>query len=130
MSNAKTILIIDDDAFLLDMYTLKFKEQGYAVESASSGKEALDKLRDGLQPAAILFDIVMPGIDGIEFLNTVAEENLSQGSILIALSNQGEDNDIEKAKAAGAHEYIVKANMVPSEVLEKVSGIIESHLKT
>lgn len=123
-----TILILDDDAFLLDMYTLKFKEQGYDVESAASSEEALKKLRDGLAPAVILFDVVMPNIDGIEFLETMKKEELAADALLIALSNQGEDRDIEKAKAVGAHEYIVKANMVPSEVLAKVSEVIAGHL--
>ena len=124
MSTEKTILIIDDDRFLLDMYSLKFKQQGFTVESSASGQEALARLRDGLQPSVILLDVVMPGLDGLEFMDTVKKENLAPGATLIVLSNQGEEQDIEKAKSHGAHEYIVKANSVPSEVLERVSAAI------
>ena len=124
MSDNKVILIIDDDRFLLDMYSLKFKQQGFSVESSASGQEALTKLRDGLNPAVVLLDIVMPGLDGIEFMDTVKKENLAPGAMLIVLSNQGEEQDVEKAKTHGADEYIVKANSVPSEVLEKVSAAI------
>lgn len=124
MSDNKVILIIDDDRFLLDMYSLKFKQQGFLVESSASGQEALTKLRDGLNPSVVLLDIVMPGLDGIEFMDTVKKESLAPGAMLIVLSNQGEEQDVEKAKAHGADEYIVKANSVPSEVLEKVSAAI------
>ena len=124
----KLIFIIDDDRFLLDMYSLKFKQQGFNVEASASGQEALAKLRDGLQPSAILLDIVMPGLDGLEFIDTIKKENLAQQAIIIVLSNQGEEQDIEKAKQHGAHEYIVKANSVPSEVLEKVTDVLTKRL--
>lgn len=120
----KTILIIDDDRFLLDMYSLKFKQQGFTVESSASGQEALARLRDGLHPTAILLDIVMPGLDGLAFMDAVKKENLAPDTMLIVLSNQGEEQDIEKAKQHGADEYIVKANSVPTEVLQRVSDAI------
>lgn len=125
--NEKTIFIIDDDRFLLDMYSLKFKQQGFVVESSPSGQEALTKLRDGFKPSVILLDIVMPGVDGIELIDTVKKENIAPGALIVVLSNQGEEDDIEKAKQHGAHEYIVKANSVPSEVLQKVSDAIARH---
>ncbi len=128
MQNKYTIHIIDDDTFLLDMYTLKFKEKGFKVDSSSSGEEAIGKLREGASPNVILFDIVMPGVDGFELLDTIKKEKLAKGALLIALSNQGEERDIEIAKEHGTDEYIVKADMVPSEVLETVSTIITKHL--
>ncbi len=120
----KIILIIDDDRFLLDMYSLKFKQQGFTVESSASGTEALARLREGLKPTAILLDIVMPGLDGMEFMETLKREKLAPDALIIVLSNQGEEEDIEKAKQHGADDYIVKANSIPSEVLAKVSEVI------
>jgi CheY-like chemotaxis protein len=122
------ILIIDDDTFLLDMYTLKFKEQGFEVEGSPSGEEALRRLRGDNPPDVVLFDVVMPGIDGLELLDIIAKEKLVPNALLIALSNQGESMDIEEAKKRGAHEYIVKAHMVPTEVLEKVSELINQRM--
>ena len=55
------ILIIDDDEFLLDMYAVKFKEEGFEVEVALGGKEALDKIKEGVCPEVVLLDVVMPG---------------------------------------------------------------------
>jgi len=130
MQKKHSIHIIDDDTFLLDMYTLKFKEQGFDVDSSSSGEDALNKLRESASPDVILFDIVMPGVDGFELLDTIKKEKLAKGSLLIALSNQGEERDIELAKEHGTDEYIVKADMVPTEVLETVTSIINKHLSS
>lgn len=128
MDGTKQILIIDDDTFLLDMYTLKFREKGFEVETSTSGEDALNKFRKGLKPDVVLFDVVMPGVDGLEMLETVQKEKLIPDTLLIALSNQGEDRDIELARERGADEYIVKANMIPSEVLQVVSKVIEERL--
>ena len=64
----KKILIVDDDKFLLDMYAVKFKEAGSGVELATSGVDALKLIDDGFIPNAILVDIVMPGMSGLELL--------------------------------------------------------------
>ena len=69
--NKKKIFIIDDDNFLLEMYVTKFKEGGFEVVASLDTKEALNRLREGLVPDIILFDIVMPDMDGFEFLKVV-----------------------------------------------------------
>ena len=63
-----TVLLLEDDLFLLDMYSMKFTQAGFTVESCQSTAEALTSLRGHLQPVAVLFDIVMPGDDGFSFL--------------------------------------------------------------
>lgn len=122
-----TILLIDDDQFLRDMYSVKFKETGATVEVAESATDALERLRAGFLPDVIVFDVVMPGLDGYGFLGVLREEHLAPMAIKIALSNQGGDADIEKAKALGATEYLIKANTIPSEVVAQVlSKVLES----
>jgi CheY-like chemotaxis protein len=69
----------------------------------------------------------MPGLDGIEFIETLKKENLAANAVIIVLSNQGEEEDIERAKQHGVHEYIVKANSIPSDVLEKVKTVIAQY---
>ena len=127
MSDKRTIIIVDDDKFLLDMYTVKFSESGLQVEACMSSEDAIQKLRDGIDADAILLDIVMPGVDGFALLDIIKKEKLGEGMAVIVLSNQGEKEDIEKATALGAHGYIVKASTIPSEVLEKTLAIIEKH---
>lgn len=119
----KKILLVDDDEFLLDMYSLKFRESGFQIELARGGEDALKLLRGGFEPDVILLDIVMPAIDGFEFLRIVAKENLKKKAIVIILSNLGQKEDIDKGLALGASDYIVKANSTPSEVVKKVGSV-------
>ncbi len=120
-----SILQVDDDQFLLNMYSFKFKNSGFDAEVANSGVVALQKLRDGLVPDAILCDLVMPAMDGLEFLRRMKEEKLSPASAIIVLSNQGQSTEIEHAKELGVDGYIVKASTIPSEVVEEVRKILE-----
>ena len=125
MKKKYNILIIDDDRFLLDMYSVKFKEHGFDVTAVSAGDQALEKLREGFSPDVILLDIVMPGVDGFEVLSVLQKEKLGNDPVVIILSNQGQEPEIDKAKNMGAAGYIVKASATPSEVLTKVMSIIE-----
>ena len=120
----KKVLLVDDDQFLLNMYTLKFKNSGFEVETGNSATAALQKLRDGLRPDIVLCDLVMPGVDGLEFIKRLKEEGLSPSSKVVVLTNQGQSTDIEKAKALGVDGYIVKASTIPSEVVEEVKKIL------
>lgn len=119
-----TILIIDDDKFLLDMYTLKFSESGFHAVAAFGSTDALEKLKSKeVQPDIILLDIVMPTMDGFEFLEKVKQENITPNSQIIILSNLGQQDDIDKGKKLGAAGYIVKANATPSEVVDRTKEI-------
>jgi CheY-like chemotaxis protein len=119
----KLIYLIDDDSFLLDMYALKFKECGLPVEAISDASIALEKIRQGANPDIILVDIIMPGMNGFDFLEAIQKEGLVKNAQLIVLSNQGQQEDIDKATKFGAHGYIIKASAIPSEICEKVIAI-------
>ncbi|MFM2374665.1 MAG: hypothetical protein RLZZ234_660 [Candidatus Parcubacteria bacterium] len=120
------IFLVDDDTFLLDMYAAKFSGTGHTVETAKSVEEALEKLRGGGMYDALLLDMVLPGMTGLDLLNAVRTEKLAVNAKAIVLSNQGDQTDIDAAMAAGAHGYIVKAHMIPSEVVAKVVSIVEN----
>lgn len=117
MSDQQTVFIVDDDDFLLDMYALKFKERGLNVQAFSSGEAVLTALKAGTAPDLLITDIVMPEMDGIALLREVQSLKLTKKPVIVVLSNQGQDYDIDQAKALGADGYIIKANAVPSEVI-------------
>jgi two-component system sensor histidine kinase RpfC len=119
------LLLADDDTFLLDMYSTKFTEAGHEVVATKSGEQALATLRQGDTFDGIIMDMVMPGITGLDLLKTIKEEKLGgKDCKCIVLSNQGEQSDISAAKEAGAAGYIVKAESIPSKVVEKVIHIL------
>ena len=117
------ILIVDDDKFLLNMYELKFKKSGHEVIPSVSSDDALSKLRDGLVPDIILIDVVLPSMDGFEFLQTIKKEKLAENATAIMLTNLGGGEEMEKAKKLGVGGYIIKASEVPSQIVEKVLKI-------
>ncbi len=119
------ILLVDDDGFLRDMYASKFISNGYEVDVADSGAAVLAKFQNGASYDVLILDMVMPGASGVEILTMVNERFPKQIKHCIFLSNQGQDEDIEEATAAGAIGYIVKAHSIPSEVVRTVEEIIE-----
>ncbi len=120
------ILIVDDDKFLLDMYSIKFSEHGYQIETAFSGAEALEKLNQGFEPDIYLVDIIMPVMDGFELIRQLREKKPTGRHAIVVLSNLGQKDDIDRALALGVDGYIVKASATPSEVVSKVKTIFES----
>ncbi len=125
-SAPKKVLLVDDDQFLLDMYAIKFNKAGYEVKTADATATALKLVTDGYVPDVILSDIVMPGMDGLEFVATLRRDNIVPNTIIIMLTNQGSSDDIARAKKLQVDGYIVKATTIPSEVLTQVEKICAS----
>lgn len=125
-ANGIKVLIVDDDRFLLDMYSMKFSKEGFQLQSCLSVDEALDVLRGGFQPQAVLFDLMMPKRNGRELVAAIHAEKLAPGAVLIALTNQSGEEDRTETEKLGIDKYILKASMIPSEVVntvrEAVSG--------
>jgi CheY-like chemotaxis protein len=120
----KKILLVDDDSFLLNMYSLKFEKSNYEIVAVLSSQDALNKLKDGFKPDILIFDVVMPGMDGIELLAAVRSQHLADQAKCLMLTNQGESTDIDRAKKIGFDGYIVKATSIPSEVVKAVDNIL------
>ena len=121
------ILLLDDDEFISDMYSVKFKQAGYEIHAKLDAEAALEDLRNGFEPDAILTDLIMPGIDGFSFLESVRKENLQGHAAIIVLSNQGESADLARTQELGSVGHIIKANTIPTEVLMKVTAMIEKY---
>ena len=117
------VFIVDDDKFLLGMYSLKFANNGYDVDTTVGSVAALEKLRNGAKPDIVLLDIIMPFMDGLELLKTIRDEKLAENAIVVMLTNQSQSSDIERAKELKVDGYIVKAATIPSEVLHEVEKI-------
>lgn len=117
------ILLVDDDAFLRDMYATKFTENGHDIDSAETAEIALSKLQSE-KFDVVLTDSIMPGMTGVELLRRIQNEKPIGNPVCIVLSNQSEDTDRQAAKEAGAIGYIVKAELIPSEVVTEVLRLV------
>ncbi len=117
------ILLVDDDAFLRDMYATKFRELNYVINVAETVEMAVTKLQEEAYDV-VLSDMVMPGASGVDLVRRIKEEKLGGAPVCIILSNQSEEHDKQSALAAGAAGYIVKAELIPSEVVEEVQKLV------
>lgn len=124
-----SVLIIDDDAFLLDMYALKFTQKNFEVTTSPGTLDALEKIHEGLKPDVLLVDLVLPTMDGFQFLEQLQKEKLIPDTIRLVLSNLSQAEDLEKSKKFGASGHIVKASATPSEVVERVLEEMKKHNK-
>jgi len=120
------IFIADDDSFLLTIYSNKFKLNGHTITTAQNGEEALRKIKEGIAPDALLLDVIMPQMDGIELLENIRKENLIQQTAIIMLTNQSQTSDIERAEKLGVDGYMIKATTIPSEVVAEVELILSN----
>ncbi len=122
MQKDTKILIVDDDPFILEMYALKFKEQGFQIVTATDGKMALSQIEKEM-PDIVLLDVVMPKMDGFDVMKKIAEISSRPFKILF-LTNFGQKEDVEKGLQLGADGYIIKAHFTPSEVVTKVKQVL------
>jgi DNA-binding response OmpR family regulator len=123
----KSILLIEDDPFLIDIYNTKLKEAGFSVEIATDGEEGLKKLAEKKFDLLIL-DIVLPQITGWEILEEIRDlkfkdEKLKNLKIMI-LSNLGQKEEVEKGINLGATKYLIKAHYTPSEIVKEIKEIL------
>src|SRR3989344_6911496 len=125
MPNQTKVLIVDDDDFLLEMYSLKFRESGFLVEVAQNGEDAVKKAKE-VSPDVILLDVVMPKMDGFDVLRNLHKENIAPNAVVLVLTNLGQKDDLERGMKLGATDYIVKAHYTPSEVVKKVQSLLEN----
>src|SRR5437868_15223252 len=85
MSEAPLLMVVDDDPSVLLLFDVLAEKMGFRVKAVSSGLQALEVLRDGLQPHVILLDIMMERIDGLTFMNHVREMPSIESTPVIAM---------------------------------------------
>jgi len=128
--NKKKVLYVDDDQLLLDMYRIKFSNEGYDIKIAESGEAGLKILREGYQPDIFLVDILMSEMDGHDFVLAIKREKLiPQNAIVVMLTNQTLTDDVNRAREQDVDGYIIKAMTIPSQVVKEVEKIYNSKNK-
>ncbi|MBU1118371.1 response regulator [Patescibacteria group bacterium] len=116
----RTILVVEDDKFLLKVLDDKLSREGYTVLVAHDGNEAMMKFKKGPLPDLVLLDLVMPFKSGFEVLEEMqASKKLKKIPVIVA-SNLGQDSDVEKAMDLGAVDYLIKSDFTISEVIARM----------
>lgn len=124
--NSAKILLVEDDTFISGMYHTKLKSLGFNVTLAEDGETAWQKLQEGQLPDLLLLDIVLPKKDGFEILEGVRNDERMKDLPVILLTNLGQKPDVERGIKLGADDYIIKAHFTPTEVVEKITKLLES----
>lgn len=123
MATKLTVLIVEDDQTLAQMYGTKFEAEGYLVLHAGDGSEGLVQAKQE-KPDIILLDVMMPKLDGFGTLAMLKADKAMSKIPVIMLTNLAQEEDIKKGKELGAVDYFVKANQTPGEIVNKVKKLI------
>ncbi|MBC7512458.1 response regulator [Candidatus Saccharibacteria bacterium] len=113
------IAIIEDDPTINQMYRMKFEAAGFDVQLASDGVRGV-ALAEALRPDLILLDLQMPQKNGYETLSEIRSTEWGKDIPVIILTNMGEEESPKELRALGIESYIVKADLTPSQVVERV----------
>ena len=119
----KTVLSIEDDAFLSSLVSGKLIETGFSVITAGTGHDGLAKAKLE-HPHLILLDIMLPDKGGLENLEKLKGDTDTKDIPVIILSNLGGRDEIERGVNLGACSYLIKSNILPHEVAEMVQSQI------
>lgn len=121
-SASHTILIVDDDEYIRELYEEVLKDAGFTVATAVDGQDGLEKIRANAYDL-VLLDIMMPKKDGVEVLRAVSTEKLKAKVLL--LTNLAHDPVMKEGKSLGALAYLIKADMTPDQLVAKVKEFLK-----
>ncbi|MCX6722105.1 MAG: response regulator [Candidatus Staskawiczbacteria bacterium] len=117
----KKVLVVEDDYFLRDLMAKHLSKAGYKVSQAIDGSKGLEAAKEE-KPDVVLLDLLLPEMDGFEVLEKIKKDPAISNAIVIILSNLNQRADMEKALRLGAADYMVKANLTPEEIVQKIKG--------
>ncbi|MDO8663533.1 MAG: response regulator [Candidatus Wildermuthbacteria bacterium] len=116
---SKKILIIEDEEILIGLLQRKLSNEGYEVAVSRDGEEGLMAMREAI-PDLVLLDIVMPKMGGFEVMEEMHKDKRLKAIPIIIISNSGQPVELDRAKSLGVKDWLIKADFVPQEVIDKV----------
>lgn len=123
MADTKTILLVEDDEFLAELYATKLNLEGFEVLLASDGEKGLKMIKES-KPDLVLLDIILPKMDGFEVLANAKQDPEASKIPVILLTNLSQKDEVKKGLELGAKDYLIKAHFMPSEVVKKIKQTI------
>ena len=125
VNDKQKILLVEDDPFLVKMYVEKFKNEGFDVITSDNGIDGL-KLALDEKIEAIILDLMIPKLSGIEFMKRLNADEKGKTIPVIVLTNISDKEEQFQAKNLGAKDYLLKANLTPKQVVEKIKYFLST----
>jgi len=116
----KKILFVEDDENFYSVFSVPLKMKGYNIVHISEGSVAVEKAISE-KPDLILLDIILPGVSGLDVLKEIKENPDTKNIKVVMLTNFGSDENVSKAMEYGSDDYLMKYNVVPSELPDKIA---------
>lgn len=113
------ILLVEDDQALAQMYIMRLEAEGFDVEHAPNGEDALS-VAVKYRPDLILLDAMMPKISGFDVLDILRNTPETTNMRIIMLTALSQDKDKERAESLGVDDYLVKSQVVIADVIERI----------
>ncbi len=119
----KKILIIEDEPFIVTLLADHLKKAGLILDLAQDAETGLEKTR-AQHPDLVLLDLILPGMTGFDFLEKKRLEDSIANIPVLVLSNLGQKDEVDRARALGAVDFMVKAHFDLEEITTKVVGLL------
>jgi DNA-binding response OmpR family regulator len=123
-NKAITVLVIDDEPYILRALSYLLTREGYSIETASNGGEGLARVRE-LRPNVVFLDIMMPVMSGYDVCEQIRADAVLANTYVIMLSAKGQQSDREKGLLGGADEYMTKP-FSPREVAQRLRTLVNT----
>lgn len=119
------VLIVEDDAVLQSAYTIVLSLEGYEAFSAGDGAKGLEVAQKE-EPDVILLDMLMPNMNGLDFLRAYKPQQTNPKVKIIVFSNMSVPSDVKEAMELGATKYLTKSSFTPKEMANMVEEVLAS----
>ncbi len=115
----KTILLVEDDDNLANVYETRLQAEGFRTVRVSNGEDALQTTMQS-KPDLIILDVMMPKVSGFDVLDILRSTPETADVKIIMLTALSQDSDKERAKSLGVDDYLVKSQVVIADVVDRV----------
>jgi len=120
----KKVLLIEDDEFIRELYKRQLDLGGFFTYAFSNGDDGLKAVLENKYDL-ILLDIMLPGMNGLDILRNIKQNDATKNIPVIMLSNLGQDAVIKEGFAVGAIGYLIKASFTPDQIVREINNILE-----
>ena len=118
-SNGKRILLVEDDDALANVYLIRLQAEGFDVRRVANGEDALATALK-YHPDLVLLDVMMPRVSGFDVLDILRNTPETSNVKVTMLTALGQESDMERARALGVNEYLVKSQVVIADVVDRI----------